>query len=149
MIIAPLAVALLLVAPTLERRFDPEIAIAVASTREVFPVPPALVRAIIRQESSFNPRALSLVGARGLMQVMPANALRLGVQPAELWNPAQNIFAGVRLLAVLLDHYHGDLVSVLVAYNARARPIFAPLPLNHETPRYVLNVLTQYMEERP
>jgi soluble lytic murein transglycosylase-like protein len=89
-------------------RFDAEIARAVASAQDVFPVPPSLVRAIIRQESSFNPRALSRVGARGLMQVMPANAARLGVTPEELWDPAKNILAGVRLLAVLLDHYRGS-----------------------------------------
>ena len=144
MSVLPLAAALLLAAPTTEHRFDPEIALAVASTREVYPVPPALVRAIIRQESSFNPRALSRVGARGLMQVMPANAQRLGVTPEELWVPVKNILAGVRLLAVLLDHYRGDVISALVAYNARARPLFAPLPHNHETPRYVLRVLAHY-----
>ncbi len=144
MIIAPLAVALLLAAPKAEHRFDAEIARAVASTHDVFAVPPALVRAIIQQESSFNPLALSPVGARGLMQVMPANATRLGVTPDDLWDPAKNILAGVRLLAVLLDHYRGDVISALVAYNARPRRLFAPLPRNHETPRYVLNVLAHY-----
>jgi hypothetical protein len=48
---------------------------------------------------------------------------------------------------VLLDHYRGDVISALVAYNARARPLFAPLPRNRETPGYVRKVLANY--ERP
>ena len=147
MSVAPLIAAFLLAAPSAEHRFDREIAVAIASTRGVFAVPPALVRAVIRQESSFRPRAESLVGARGLMQVMPANAARLGMTPDELWQPDKNIIAGVRLLAVLLDHYRGDLISALVAYNAHARPLFAPLPKNRETPGYVLKVLSYYSGE--
>jgi soluble lytic murein transglycosylase-like protein len=147
MIPAPVIAAFLVAAVPIEHRFDAEIARAVARTRDVFPVPAKLVRAIIRQESSFNPRALSRVGARGLMQVMPANAGRLGLEADDLWDPAKNILAGVRLLAVLLDHYRGDVISALVAYNARARPLFEPLPRNRETPGYVLKVLANY--ERP
>src|SRR5260370_1430259 len=82
------------------------------------------------------------------MQVMPANARRLGVSPDDLWIPATNILAGVRLLAVLLRHYRGDVVSALVAYNARPRPLFAPLPGNSETPAYVLKVLAFYERYR-
>jgi soluble lytic murein transglycosylase-like protein len=139
-----LAALLAITQASREHRFDEQIDAAVASVRDVYAVPPGLVRAILAQESSFNPLAESPVGARGLMQVMPANAHRLGVEPEDLWVPRKNILAGVRLLAVLLDHYRGDLISVLVAYNGRARPLFAPLPHNHETPRYVLNVLARF-----
>jgi len=55
--------------------------------------------------------------------------------------PRLNILAGTRLVAVLLRHYQGDVVSALLAYNARPRPIFAPLPENGETELYVRAVL--------
>ncbi len=78
------------------------------------------------------------------MQVMPANARRLGLTTHDLLDPAKNILAGVRLLAVLLRHCRGDVVSALVAYNTRPRPLFAPLPRNGETPAYVWRVLAFY-----
>lgn len=121
--------------------FDAEIADAVEDVRAVFEVPPALVKAVIRQESGFDPRARSRAGAIGLMQVMPFNAAKVGLHEGDLWIPAKNILAGVRLLAVLLRHYEGDLISALAAYNARPRQLFAPLPQNGETPRYLVSVL--------
>jgi soluble lytic murein transglycosylase-like protein len=124
-----------------ERFFEADIPSAVHAVAEVWPIPPSFVRAIIRQESDFNPHALSRAGAIGLMQVLPSNAQRLGFTPEALWKPAENILAGVRLLAVLLRHYQGDVISALVAYNGRPRPRLAPLPDNRETPRYVRAVL--------
>ena len=97
-------------------------------------------------ESAFNPRALSRTGAIGLMQLMPFNASRVGLTQADLWNPRLNILAGVRLLAVLLAHYQGDLISTLVAYNAGPRKPLAPIPQNGETPEYVRRVLTFYVQ---
>ena len=137
-------VGLLFAAAQLEHRYDAAVATAVADTAHVFVVPPSLVRAIIRRESSFRPLALSRAGACGLMQVMPANAARLGVGLQDLSDPTKNILAGTRLLAVLLRHYRGDVISALVAYNARHRRLFAPLPRNGETPEYVRHVLAYY-----
>lgn len=134
---------LFVVAPP-EHRYDAAIATAVADAAHVFVVPRSLVRAIIRRESSFRPHALSRAGACGLMQVMPANAARLGVGLQELWDPTKNVLAGTRLLAVFLKHYRGDVISALVAYNARPRRLFAPLPRNGETPEYVRHVLAYY-----
>ena len=131
------------VAPV-EHSYDVAITAAVADTAHVFVVPRSLVRAIIRRESSFRPLALSRAGACGLMQVMPANAGRLGVGLLDLWDPTKNILAGTRLLAVLLRHYRGDVISALVAYNARPHQLFAPLPRNGETPEYVRQVLAYY-----
>jgi soluble lytic murein transglycosylase-like protein len=124
--------------------FDGEISAAVEDVRAIWPVPAALVRAVIRQESAFEPRARSSAGAIGLMQVMPGNAVKLGFTEAELWEPAKNVLAGTRLLAVLLKHYDGDLISVLVAYNARPRRLGAPIPRNGETPLYVRAVLRYF-----
>ena len=137
-------VSVLFAAVQLEHRYDAAIATAVADAAHVFVVPRSLVRAIIRRESSCRRHPLSRAGARGLMQVMPANATHLGVGLQELWAPKRNILAGTRLLAVLLRHYRGDVISALVAYNARPRRLFAPLPRNGETPEYVRHVLAYY-----
>ncbi len=75
-----------------------------------------LVRAVMRQESSFRPCAISGKGAMGLMQLMPGTAADLGVDDA--LDPEQNAFAGAKLLHTLMTRYHGDLNRVLGAYNA-------------------------------
>jgi soluble lytic murein transglycosylase-like protein len=126
--------------------FEAEIAAAVRDVERIYPVPTALIKAVIQQESSFNPKAISRAGAIGLMQVMPYTAPRVGLTEADLWDPAKNILAGTRLLAVLLRYYRGDLISVLVAYNSRPRKIFAPIPRNGETPGYVAAVLRFFDE---
>lgn len=125
-------------------RYDPIIQKVIAETGGPYPVPLPLVKAIIRQESAFRARAVSRAGARGLMQVMPGTALRVGVRPGDLFDPLQNIRAGVRLLSVLLASYRGDVISTLVGYNARPRKLFAPIPRNGETPEYVWKVLAYY-----
>lgn len=123
-------------------RYEQEIAAAVRDTKDIFEVPPSLVLAVIKQESAFNPRAESACGARGLMQVMPYNAEKLGLSSgADLWNPRLNILAGVRLLAVLLKHYDGDVIAALVAYNSGPKAKDSPIPQNGETPQYVLRIL--------
>lgn len=76
----------------------------------------AIVRAIIHAESSFNPNALSRVGAQGLMQLMPATARRFGVTNA--FDASQNIRGGVQYLAWLLKRYNGDLTLAAAGYNA-------------------------------
>ena len=139
----PILAALVLASslPTPANRFDPEIEAAIAETVRIYPVPKTLVKAVIGAEGSFNPHAVSPAGAVGLMQVMPSTAHRVGVRPEHLHRPRDNILAGVRLLAVLLRHYQGDVISTLVAYNAGPRRMLAPLPSNGETPRYVCRVL--------
>jgi soluble lytic murein transglycosylase-like protein len=129
--------------------FEEEIQAAISDAASVFVVPPELVRAVIRQESAFNPRALSACGAIGLMQVMPSNALALGLaDERHLWSPRLNVLAGVRLLAALLKHYDGDVVSALVAYNSGAKSRTAPVPNNGETPEYVVRVLSFWRDYR-
>lgn len=140
------AVLASLVAATPSRAmYEAQIAAAVLSVGEVHAVPPALVMAVIAAESGWNARAVSRSGAVGLMQLMPATAAKAGVRSEELFLPDRNILAGTRVLAVLLRHYRGDLVSVLVAYNAGARRPYAPVPQNGETPDYVWHVL-RYLE---
>jgi soluble lytic murein transglycosylase len=88
-------------------------------------VDPFLAAALIRQESSFKPRALSRAGAMGLMQVMPGTASGLaegagvgGWSPELLFNPEINVHLGMRFLASQIRSYGGDLPLVFVAYNA-------------------------------
>src|SRR5439155_1003347 len=77
---------------------------------------PALVRAVIETESNWNPKAYSHKGAGGLMQLIPTTAQRYGAY--DVFDPQQNIDAGVRYLRTLLERYHGNLDLVLAAYNA-------------------------------
>jgi soluble lytic murein transglycosylase-like protein len=78
-------------------------------------VEPALVHAVIAAESSGNPRAVSPAGAIGLMQLMPATAAALGVNP---WNPIENLRGGIAYLGSLLRAYGEDVRLALIAYNA-------------------------------
>jgi soluble lytic murein transglycosylase-like protein len=127
--------------------YETEITAAVEDVRAIYPVPPALIRAVIRQESAWNPNAVSKVGAIGLMQVMPFNAKNLGLSKQDLFEPRLNILAGVRLLAVLLSHYEGDVIATLIAYNSGPKRKLSPIPKNGETPTYVLRILQYWHQE--
>lgn len=140
----PLMLALVLAAPP---DFTEEIQAAVDDVKSVFAVPPTLVRAVIQQESAFDPKALSSCGAVGLMQVMPFNAKPLGLKSEkELLVPRLNILAGTRLLAALLQHYEGDVIAALVAYNSGPKRRLGPVPANGETPTYVTRILRFWRE---
>jgi hypothetical protein len=87
----------------------------IKSAANRYGVQEGLIKAVIKMESDFNPKAVSRVGAQGLMQLMPSTAAGLGVKDA--FDPEQNIMAGTRFLRDLLDRYGGDLDSTLAAYN--------------------------------
>jgi soluble lytic murein transglycosylase-like protein len=105
----------------------------------------ALVRALIVVESGFNPRALSKRGAIGLMQLRPETARRYGVR--DIYDPAQNIRAGVRYLSDLMTLYDSNTELALAAYNAGEAAVArygGHIPPYRETQEYVPNVLRVY-----
>jgi soluble lytic murein transglycosylase-like protein len=102
----------------------------------------AFLRAIIHAESAFNPRALSLKGAQGLMQLMPGTATDMGVLDA--FNTDQNIRGGARYLSLLLRNFNGNERLAAAAYNAGPGAVqrFSGVPPYAETQVYVERVGT-------
>jgi soluble lytic murein transglycosylase-like protein len=107
-------------------------------------VDPALVRAVIETESGWNPSAYSRKGAGGLMQLIPTTAQRYGAN--DVFNPQQNIDAGVRHLKWLLERYNGNLDLALAAYNAGEGAVDRAhgIPAYKETRNYVQKVQDAY-----
>lgn len=104
-------------------------------------VAPSLLRAVVQQESAFNPAAVSRAGAAGLMQLMPGTARRFGVQDG--FDPAQNLRGGAAYLAWLLRHFNHDIDLALAAYNAgegSVRRHGNQIPPFAETQAYVRSV---------
>ena len=111
-------------------------------------VDPRLVKAVIKVESDFNPRALSRAGAQGLMQLMPETSRDLKV--SDPYNPHESIEGGVRHLRSLLDYFKNDVKLALAAYNAGKTTVlrYKGIPPYKETRNYVKKVLDYYNQYR-
>jgi soluble lytic murein transglycosylase-like protein len=120
----------------------------VSANASAWSVDPALVKAIIANESGFNANATSRVGAQGLMQLMPQTAASLGVTDA--YDPAQNVWGGTRYIKSLLDRFGGDVPQAVAAYNAGPGAVekYGGIPPYAETQNYVQNVLASYAKYR-
>lgn len=108
-------------------------------------VDPMLIYLVMREESGFNHRAVSRVGARGLMQLMPATAARLGVR--NIHDSVENVGAGTRYLRSLIDMFGGDINLALAGYNAGEGAVIKygrRIPPYRETVNYVWRINTAY-----
>ena len=118
-------------------------AIIVAAARQ-HSIDARLVAAVALRESNFRVRAVSPVGARGVMQLMPRTAAWLGVENA--FDARENIFAGARYLKMLDKMFNGDLNLVLAAYNAGPGSVrkHHGIPPFSETQKYVVAVRSEF-----
>ncbi len=109
----------------------------------------ALIKAMIRAESGFNPYAVSRKGAKGLMQLMPQTALRMNV--VDIFDPRENIEGGVRYFKYLLTLFNNDLRLSLAAYNAGENLVMElrSIPPFQETIDYVKKVFSFYQWYKP
>ena len=143
-----------LISPTYTRSNDGGSAVAARTPRaEIervieasgadYDVDPALIEAIIENESGFDSNATSSAGARGLMQLMPQTADALGV--TDSYDAAQNVCGGTRYLRSLLDRF-GKVELAVAAYNAGPDAVqkYGGVPPYEQTRRYVRNVLASY-----
>ena len=108
-------------------------------------VDPLLIYSQMHQESSFKLKATSNKGARGLMQLMPATAIRLGV--TDIYNPKQNIEGGIKYMRWLLDKFGGDVNLALAGYNAGEGAVMKfgnQIPPYRETQEYVRRISERY-----
>ena len=106
------------------------------------------MRAVIKCESDYDPRVVSPVGAIGLMQLMPATAVRMQVR--DPFDARENILGGTRYLRVLANMFNGDLELTIAGYNAGEANVvrYSGIPPFNETQNYVARVLTYYRRYR-
>ena len=121
---------------------------AIYQASKKYRVSEALIRAVIRVESNYNPHAISPVGAKGLMQLMPSAAKDMQVRRVS--NPRDNIFGGTRLLRTLANRFKGDFKLTLAAYHAGPVAVLRrhKVPLSRTTRNYVKKVLYYYHRYR-
>lgn len=123
----------------------PEHDLHIVDSSRRYRIDPLLIYAQMHQESSFKIRATSYKGASGLMQLMPATARRFGV--TKIYDPKQNIEAGVRYMRWLLDTFNQDVVLALAGYNAGEGAVMKygyRVPPYRETQEYVRRISTRY-----
>jgi soluble lytic murein transglycosylase-like protein len=118
----------------------------VNAAAQQYGISPALVDAVMWQESRYNPRAVSNAGAIGLMQLMPATARSLGVNPHDPW---QNVFGGAAYLRKQLDRFNNNIPFALAAYNAGPEAVakHGGIPPYAETRNYVKVIMQRLMSQ--
>jgi hypothetical protein len=129
---------------SLAGRGDPRLDALINKYAGAYGVDPALVRAVMRNESGFNAGAVSPKGAQGLMQLMPGTAALMGVR--DPFDPEQNIAGGVGYLRRCLDRFGHNVPLAVAAYNAGPEAVarYCAVPPYQETQLFVNNVLGTY-----
>jgi soluble lytic murein transglycosylase-like protein len=135
-------------APAVPPTAGVDIKSVVATASDKHLVDADLIDSVIRAESGFNPKAVSPKGARGLMQLMPGTAAKLGVQDS--FDAQSNVDGGTRYLRELLARYNGDLAKALAAYNAGPHRVeqYNGIPPYLETRAYVSNVIRDFNRKK-
>jgi soluble lytic murein transglycosylase-like protein len=112
----------------------------------LYQMPEALIRAVIRCESDYDPNVVSWAGAQGLMQLMPDTAARMEV--TDSFDPRQNILGGTRYLRFLANLFEGDLVLTIAAYHAGEGAVlrYQGVPPYTTTQGYIRRVIERYYE---
>jgi soluble lytic murein transglycosylase-like protein len=134
--------------PPVERKSDPNrmsrYDAHIREAAQLYQLPEPFIRAVMQVESNFYPDVVSVDGAMGLMQLMPATAANMGVMDA--FDPRQNVLGGSRFLRVLANRFKGDLILTVAAYNAGEGAVnkYRGVPPYAETRRYVRRVLHHY-----
>ncbi len=120
----------------------------ISQKAQKYDVDPALVAAVVETESRFHQGARSPVGAQGLMQLMPRTGRWLGAK--NLYDPEQNVDAGVRYLKYLQGRFDGDLKNIIAAYNAGEGNVqrYGGIPPFRETRSYVRQVMSRYHQRK-
>jgi len=136
-----------LIAPPRSPEMDAAVRRLATQAAQNFDVNPLLVDSVIQVESNYNPFAVSPKGAQGLMQLMPGTAQRFGV--TNVFDPKQNVEAGVRYLKFLQDTFQDDRLA-LAAYNAGEKAVtkYKDVPPYAETVSYVAKVDKKYGESK-
>ena len=126
--------------PARYHRYDASIQLA----SKTHSIPEPFIRAVIRVESDYDPRVVSIAGAQGLMQLMPATAKRMGC--ANAFDPHQNIMGGTRYLRHLANLFNGDMVLTIAGYHAGEGAVrkYNGVPPYTSTHGYIKKVLKFY-----
>lgn len=122
----------------------------IAEASELYRIPVPLIRAVIRTESDFDPKVVSGMDCKGLMQIHPAVEIDMGVQ-GDIFDPRTNIMAGTRLLRYLANRLDGDLVLTIAAYHAglgSLQKFGYTVPPYTYTRQYLKMVLDRYYQNK-
>ncbi|HEX2568460.1 MAG TPA: lytic transglycosylase domain-containing protein [Polyangia bacterium] len=120
----------------------------ITEASRLYAIPEALLRAVIKVESDYDPHVVSCAGARGLMQIMPYEEVSQRID--NVFDPRQNILAGARLLRLNANRYQGDLVRTIAAYHAGAGAVdkYGGVPPYQTTQQYVQLVTRAFAKYR-
>lgn len=120
----------------------------IAEASALYSIPEALIRAVVKAESDYDPKVVSCAGAKGLMQIMPYEEAPQGI--SDVFDPRQNILGGTRLLRLHANRFRGDLALTIAAHHAGDGAVkkYGGVPPYATTQAYVRAVLKHYQRYR-